>query len=301
MKRRLAKSEMIGFIVLFAVILTITAGWLFKENFSSPSSPKNISEAEIEEIKKFNEGIKEDSIKFSKRKYHKDFSKHKITPFPFNPNQADSSTLAQLGLHSWQITNLLRYRKKGGRWKSAEDFQRLYGLSEEDFKQLKPFIRIDESEASKGNTHFTTDKDSVFRNYPKKFPEGTVLQLNEADTTALKGIPGIGSYYARKICKYRERLGGFLSIQQLKEIEGLPENIEKWFTISSPAVIKKININTTDFKGLVRHPYLNYEQTKAICNYISKYGKIHSWEELSNNENFTADDIKRLAPYISFE
>lgn len=300
-KFRLTKAEMAGFILLLIIIFLIAIVCHYSEVlFSNEKSELMLTAEELKEIENFSQEIKADSIK-QKEKYTKSYTERKaFTPFKFDPNTADSATLAKIGLRNYQINNIIKYRKKGGRWKKAEDFEHLYGLSKDEFKQLKPYISIVKSDTEIKREKHKAKQDSIYKSFPKKYEEGTLIALNESDTTALKGIPGIGSYYASKICRYRERLGGFISLEQLKEIEGLPENIERWFTLNPNPVIKQIKINETDFKGLVRHPYLNYEQVKVICNYIRKYGKIHSWEELSNNMNFTEKDFKRLEPYFSF-
>lgn len=132
-----------------------------------------------------------------------------------------------------------------------------------------------------------------------KYAPGTKISLNNCDTSELKMIPGIWSYYARKIVEYRERLGGFASPRQLKEIEGLPENITDWFLPDS-GVYRHININRADYRELIRHPYLNNLQCRTIMEHRRKYGSIKDMNALSLYDTFTADDLKRLAPYMNF-
>lgn len=226
-----------------------------------------------------------------------------LTPFPFDPNHADSATLCRLGLKPWQVSNMLKYRRKGGRWRSADDLQRLYGLSKSQFEQLRPYVRI--AEADKRKVYERAEWQSNYEHEPRpkteKFAEGVTLPANTADTTALKHIPGIGSYYARKIVDYRERLGGFVSTSQIGEIEDLPAGITRWFVLDKTDEPRQLRINHATFKQLVRHPYLSYEQTKIIVTHIRQYGAIRSWRDLQLYKEFTQNDFKRLAPYISFK
>lgn len=226
-----------------------------------------------------------------------------LTPFPFDPNHADSATLCRLGLKPWQVSNMLKYRRKGGRWRSADDLQRLYGLSKSQFEQLRPYVRI--AEADKRKVYERAEWQSNYEHEPRpkteKFAEGVTLPANTADTTALKHIPGIGSYYARKIVDYRERLGGFVSTSQIGEIEDLPAGITRWFVLDKADKPRQLRINHATFKQLVRHPYLSYEQTKIIVTHIRQYGAIRSWRDLQLYKEFTQNDFKRLAPYISFK
>lgn len=229
-------------------------------------------------------------------------------PFPFDPNHADSTTLRAVGLKSWQIRNMMKYREKGGKWRSAEDFKRLYGLTSEEYERLKPYIRINPQDRPStdyhkkfNSTQQETEKQKSPYPHVKKYAEGTKISLNQADTTSLKGIPGIGSYYASKIVKYRNRLGGFCHIGQLEEIEGLPSGITRWFFLEPNPTITTLKINNCSFKELVRHPYLSYEQTKVIVNHIKRYGPLHSWRELRLYKEFTDKDFERLSPYFKFD
>ena len=264
-----------------------------------------LSPSEIKTIEKLKQQIKIDSL-HQERLYTPQISD---SLFAFDPNHTDSVKLLKLGLSNWQVANMMKYRRKGGKWRSVDDFQRLYGLSKTDFKKLKPYIRIAEKD-KRGRfvpfeyyyNEYAANKSEKPR-YEKieKLKEGVTLDLEHADTTILKQIPGIGSYYASKIVKYRERLGGFISTNQLYDIEGLPSNVSRWFTLSSQPSVKKIRINHATFKELVRHPYINYEQTKDIVNHVRQYGPLHSFKELRLYKEFSEKDFQRLEPYIQFD
>lgn len=229
--------------------------------------------------------------------------------FPFDPNHADSATLLRIGLRPWQVSNMMKYRRHNGRWRSPDDLKRLYGLSASDFQRLRPYIRIAESDKRKPYVTFYQDdrydapKASEVQHYEKqiKLAEGQTLSLNTADTTAIKQIPGIGSYYARKIVSYRDRLGGFVSTSQLADVEGLPAGVSRWFKVEGATSVRILHINHASFKELVRHPYLSYEQTKVIVNHIRQYGPIHSWHDLQLYKEFTQHDFERLSPYVRFD
>lgn len=228
-------------------------------------------------------------------------------PVPFDPNHADSLTLIGVGLRHWQVSNMMKYRRKGGKWRTAEQFSRLYGLSAEEYERLRPYIRIAPADRAdnyeyKSGEHALYDTQGRPR-YEKadKMSEGERLSLNLSDTTALKRIPGIGSYYARKIVGYRERMGGFVSAAQMDEIEDMPPGLSRWFSADAGYEVRRIAINRATFKELVRHPYLSYEQTRVIVNHIRHYGKIRRWSDLSLYREFTEKDFQRLTPYISFE
>lgn len=137
----------------------------------------------------------------------------------------------------------------------------------------------------------------------KKYPVGTVVELNIADTTILKKIPGIGSTFARRIIKYRELLGGFYSVNQLTEVYGIDAeryaSLAPWFRVDTTH-IQPLEVNNLPFSTLLKHPYLNYQQVKVILQLRKQKGKLSGWKNLQLLEEFTELDRKRLYPYISF-
>ncbi|HMM16146.1 MAG TPA: helix-hairpin-helix domain-containing protein, partial [Petrimonas sp.] len=126
--------------------------------------------------------------------------------------------------------------------------------------------------------------------------------LNAADTAEWKKIPGIGSTFASRIVKYRNLLGGFVSVEQLREVYGIDNEL---FSRISPYIqadenFRKLWINELEFKELLRHPYLNYKQVRAIMNLRKKKGNIASIHELVMLDEFTSEDIFRIEPYLAF-
>ena len=292
----LSRSEKRGLLLLLFLLLCVSGGMLYVGMSERVGTSVQLSPEDAAELEAFAETTKE-------RKRQRETERTALsTPFPFNPNTADSATLIKVGLKSWQVKNLLAYRRAGGHWKDADDFKRLYGLSEEEFQRLRPYIQIPPPVK---DVYFTEKdrvrQDSLRQLRPEKFAELTVLDLNTVDTLTLRKIPGIGVGYSRTIVSYRQRLGGFVSVAQLKDIEGLPDRIEEWFTIDENAEVNRISINKSDFKTLVRHPYLSYEQVKVITTHIRKYGQLRSWKDLQLYSEFTPQDFERLTPYFVFE
>lgn len=138
----------------------------------------------------------------------------------------------------------------------------------------------------------------------EKYPKGTIVELNTADTLILKKVPGIGSAFSNRIVKYRNLLGGFYSVVQLSEVYGIDEEryqaLRGWFCVN-PELIRKKQINRLPADSLPRHPYINYRQAKAIRMLIKQQGKLSGWENLSLLEEFTEFDRERIEPYFSFE
>ncbi len=138
----------------------------------------------------------------------------------------------------------------------------------------------------------------------EKYPSGTVVELNSADTTILKKVPGIGSTFARRIVKYRELLGGYVSVQQLTEVYGIDneryEELKPWF-IADSTFIRKLNVNQAPIRELYRHPYIDSQQARAINQLRRQKGRLTGWENLRLLEEFSEADRERLSHYLSFE
>ena len=220
----------------------------------------------------------------------------------FDPNTADSIELTNLGLSSFVVRNVLKYREKGGVFRSSESFARIYGISDEIFLRLKPYISISKEFVKKQESESTVSVvqsvDTLLRVF--KYSEGTLVDVGMADTTELKKIPGIGTGIAKAIVSYRNRLGGFYSLDQLQEIKYVTPELMKWFKLDSMN-LRKISINKAGIDLLRNHPYVNFYQAKVIVEHRKKKGKIKSLSQLSLYEEFTEKDLKRLVYYFTFD
>ena len=237
--------------------------------------------------------------------------------FPFDPNTADSTALLRLGLSPWQVRSIYRYRAKHGRYHEPEDFMRVPNMTVEQWERLKDFIRISpkfryvqpkprralpprvEVPAEQTLAVADTPKHDL---YPRqeKIGQGQTIDINTADTTLLKMIPGIASKRAARIVSYRQALGGFVNVEQAMEAIELPDTVLKYMTVSALPV-RKININRLSVQQMMKHPYLNFYQAKAIFEYRRNKGELHSVEELSRLEAFRTTDLDRLRHYVTFD
>ena len=218
----------------------------------------------------------------------------------FDPNMADSIELSRLGLPVYVVRNILKYRQKGGRFRTPESFARIYGLEPDLFERLKPYIRIAEPKVAEAKKVDTIAVRKVVEKKAFKYPEGTLVDVNGADTTELKKIPGIGSGIAKAIVSYRSRLGGFYALEQLAEIEYMTPTLMKWFKLEEP-LVRPLKVNEAGLETLRSHPYLNFYQAKVIIEHRRKKGKLKSLSQLSLYEEFTEKDLERLSAYLKFD
>lgn len=289
------KSERRVILLLLAIALLLLGIWAITEYLRPVEVPVTLSESE--EIDSFLANLEEQE---KIRKSHTPKNEISAVLQPFDPNTADSVLLRQLGLPVYIVRNILKYRAKGGVFRSPESFSRIYGLKEEVYQKLKPYITIAPLVSV---SHVRTDtfrqlKDTI--PYVPKYEEGTIVDLNKADTSILKRIPGIGSTLARMIVVYRQRLGGFYDVSQLQEVPHVGVELNKWFVVT-PAGLHKIQVNSASLDKLRSHPYMDFYKAKAIMEYRRKRGKIKGLSQLSMFEEFTEKDLKRLSPYLTFE
>ncbi|MDR1201630.1 MAG: helix-hairpin-helix domain-containing protein [Tannerellaceae bacterium] len=148
-------------------------------------------------------------------------------------------------------------------------------------------------------------KKGVSPSYAKieKYPVGTLVELNTADTTVLKKVPGIGSVFAQRIVKFRDLLGGFYTVSQLQEVYGMDEEryqaIRNWFYVDT-LFIAKLSVNHLSYDLLIKHPYLKSTKTRSICRLRQQKGRLSGWENLQLLDEFSTADIERLKAYLSF-
>ena len=233
-------------------------------------------------------------------RYYATEPSRRVEQFPFDPNTADSTQLLRLGLQPYQVRNIYKYRAKGGIYRSKEDFARLYGLTVKDYRRLEPFIRISadfEPAANLVGERPRLERDTV--RYPVKIKETEHIVLNTADTNELKRVPGIGSYYAKEIVRHGKWLGGYVSVDQLDEIEDFPQEAKQYFIIEN-AQPQQLNVNRLTLQQLRRHPYINYYQAKTIVEYRRLHGDIRSLNDLRFSRDFTPEAIRRLEPYVTY-
>lgn len=291
-----------GLVVLLVLIVVLSVVFFVVRTGSGPAD--DINDDGLSEYMAFRQSLAErDSIeRKSYERYRNNVRKKpyryvlsEVKPSFFDPNTDDSAALADAGLPPYVARNIVRYRMKGGKFRKPEDLSRIYGMTDEIYAVMSPYISIS---ADYGHDSVGSDMPPV--KYPRieKYAEGTVIDLNLADTAQLKKIPGIGSGYAAMIVAYRERLGGYVSVGQLDEIEYLPDGFEKWFVIGDGYDIRKMNINRFSLERLRSHPYMNFYRAKAIVEYRRKYGRIENINRLGMLDEFQDGVLEKLKPYI---
>lgn len=299
------KSQRIGVVVLLIlIILVILTNYLLPVFFSQKTA---FDSDFVNEVNSFEKDLKSrDSIVKSQyqqeyedrfRNYpdYKDFETKKYSLFNFDPNKADSSTFVKLGIKPYVASNILKYRRKGGAFKTASDFSKVYGIDNDKFKELEPYISIQQEAVIKRDS-FPIKKAEIKKEI--------IVELNSADTTLLMQVKGIGRGYAKGVVRFREQTGGFVSVDQLSELYGMTnENLERIrpYCRVNPDLVRQIKVNTANVERLKAHPYISFYQAKAIYELRRKKGKLNGINDLNNLPEFTPQTLLKIKPYLNFD
>jgi DNA uptake protein ComE-like DNA-binding protein len=294
---------------LFLLILMLLIKWymvvIYKPqslNYNvDPFSKLEYTIVETAPEKKYsthNSTWKANKNKSKTKKNYKLESNRRIKPvvlFDFDPNTLSVDSLKLLGLSKYAANNIEKYREKGGRFKNTKDLKKIYGIEDDLFLKVESFIKIKKSDLPL--------KINEIKKYDKPYKRPAIalqsIDINLADTTVLKSLKGIGSVYANRIVKFRNSLGGYFTIDQIRDVWGITDSlfvtIEPFLTLNDSLIIKK-NINELSKEEFVKHPYINWKKAKAIYKYKKMHGDFKSmndFEKLHGIEHAFVDTLKQ--------
>lgn len=217
-------------------------------------------------------------------KYHNYEAGEQAELFDFDPNTVTKDELLKLGFKPWQAENIVKYRSKGGRFKQPSDISKIHGVDTDFAEKLMPYIKI------------STPNETVSHDI--------IVNINTASETDLMKLNGIGVTFAKRIVAYREKLGGFFTVEQIREVYGMSDELYNgilpYLKVGNEA-IRTININSADFKALVSHPYIDKNIANAILNYREFAKTIKSTDELVKQKALSQNEYDKISKYISVE
>jgi competence protein ComEA len=224
--------------------------------------------------------------------------------FPFDPNTATEQTLKQLGLSDAAVRNILKYRAKGGRFYAAKDINKIYGIDKKRASELEPYIQINpqNEEVAAEDTPMDENRSSTLKKNKTTNWTPPTIDINESEADDWQKLKGIGPSYAQRIIRFREALGGFVTVDQVAQAYQLPDSTFqqiKPFLKASP-IYRKLPINEADAASLKAHPYLNWKQARAIANYRLQHGDYQRAEDLKKVKLLPPELVERLEPYLEF-
>ena len=303
-----SRKERIGILTISGVMLFI---FLFPD-MSSLSGKKDqviqdtswfaaVKRIEISREEKLNNQADESvSIYQQDRTTGSFFTRENSNPvlFEFDPNTISETGWQKLGLKNKTINTITNYLGKGGHFYKPEDLKKIYGLRKEEYEMLEPYIRIQRTKHS--IQPFISEK-NIEELKTKPVFEKTTIDINATDTTSLIALHGIGSKLANRIINFREKLGGFYSIEQVGETYGLPDstfqNIRQYLKLENPQ-LKKIDINKATIDDFKSHPYISNSIAKTIIAYREEHGLFSSISDLKKIKIIDDMLFNKIEPYL---
>jgi len=225
--------------------------------------------------------------------------------FSFDPNKTTFSDLIKLGFEEKTAHIIIKYRNEGGKFKQPSDLSKIYGINDSLYKKVLPFIEIENLQPeSKFETINKMEEKEKWEDSGKTYQhENTIeiFELNTIDSLQLVSLPGIGPAIAKRVLNYRNYLGGFYKVEQLKEVYNMPpetyEKLQSRFSADT-SLITKINLNIDDLSKLNKHPYLSYTQIRSLISFKKTMGQFKSPNDLLKYHLVDSVSFDRLRPYL---
>ncbi|MEY2830221.1 MAG: hypothetical protein RIQ33_2079, partial [Bacteroidota bacterium] len=265
------------FIIISIVLVAIIKYWLLPKWVHQPTKTEMVRHDSI--IKSFASNIQQHE-KFVLRDSNENFKNGYadaalpvsteiiiLINHPFNPNKYTLKDWMNAGFPEKFAKTITNYLAKGGKIRRPEDLKKVYGMKAEWYQKIEAFIEIDEVKNEKRNEpYFQKQKLST-------------IEINTVDSAGLEALPLIGAKTAIRIIKYRNLIGGFISLNQLKEVWGFKDSMllinEKRICIDGTK-ISKIKINSVSIDELKKHPYFKFNKAKILVSYREQHGKYNS-------------------------
>ena len=302
-----SQTETRGAVLLLFFTLSMIAGSAFLSARMTHSYPTSDNDRRtLDSLVAVLEQVRSDKTRPDKVQPVAFSSEQTLALFPFDPNVTDSATFTQLGLTPWIAQRVLRYREKGGVFHSKADFKKIYGLPEATYYRLYDYMQLPEKAvARKKATGVTKPRKTASLSTRSEREEKNhviSLDINIADTTLLKQLPGIGSTLSARIVKYRQKLGGYHHINQLQEVYHMTDlgvaSLQKRAYVAEGNRLHKLNINRSDAKTLAQHPYISWDLARALVKHRQDYGEFRTLDDVQEVYLMTEKVFEKIAPYL---
>ena len=284
---KFSSEQRLGVFVLFAIIISVQLAYFFTD-FSSVSNDSPEKEKWLS-LQSQIDSIKEEKLDYVPKIY------------PFNPNFISDYKGYKLGMSVSEIDRLLAFRKQNKYVNSPEEFQAVTKVSDSLLNAISPYFKFPDWVKNK----------KEFKEY-KKYPNSAfvkkekivIIDINQATQEDLIKIYGIGEAISLRILKFKENLGGFVSMEQMKDVWGLSpeviENLNSHFKVSALPDVKKVDINNASIKELSQFPYFNYQIARQIVTFRSMNGDFKNVDDLTKIKGLSIEKANIIALYLDF-
>lgn len=219
----------------------------------------------------------------------------------FDPNQVDKEALIRMGLSAKVANNWTRFLASGGRFRKPEDIQKVYGLEEADFQRLLPFAKVPDSSSDETERGPFADASDFPESYDNS-ARNVIVDINTATVEEWQALRGIGPAFSKRIVNFRDKLGGFVSVQQVSETYGLPDSVFQKIQLQlrPSAIQRKLPINTATIEELAAHPYLRFSDARLLVNYREEHGRYTGPGDLDKLYGLDEATKQKISPYLAY-
>lgn len=284
------KREKRGLIVLTIILICVLVFPLFQDVIFP--GKKYDEELLIKEIEKFQKSLiqKEESENNQVKQIKQSENDKKKISIKLKSIDVNSSTIQNwldLGFSKKQAKVIMKYLDKAKPLNNVEELKKIYIIDDDKYNEIIQYLYIE-------NKTDTLELENIE-------PEKITIEINTADTGEFREI-GIPGYIAARIIKYRDLLGGYHSFVQLNEVYGMNKKYLEILEAQNldTTSLSEIDLNNNSFKEINKHPYIDYETTKKIFNYLKVMDTIKNIEELERNNIVSEEQLIKLNPYLIF-
>jgi DNA uptake protein ComE-like DNA-binding protein len=284
---KFSREQRTGVFILFTIIIALQLVYFFVD-FSSLSKDSREKEKWLS-LQSQIDSLKQEKLDYVPKIY------------PFNPNFITDYKGYKLGMSVPEIDRLLAFRKQNKYVNSPKEFQAVTKVSDSLLNAISPYFKFPDWVNNK--KEFKVDAKYPSTAFAKK-EKIVLIDINQATQEDLIKIYGIGEAISLRILKFKESLGGFVSMEQMKDVWGLsPEvidNLNTHFKVSVLPKLKKIDINNASIKELSEFPYFKYPISKNIVTFRSMNGDFKNIDDLTKIKGMSIEKANIIVLYLDF-
>lgn len=301
---RFSKKDRLGGLIILVILAAVylIPFIIPRRNAAEAIVPNNLLKEVIDTLERsgkqgFQYGDGDERGTATSYQPQKEFSSSRGELFAFDPNTLSAKGWQQLGLSGRTAATIVKYRSKGGKFYKPEDLKKIWGLPKGFYERVEAYIKLEANERPAERGAYPA-RESTHR----QKTVASISNLNTADTSALIALPGIGQKLAARIVAFRDRLGGFTSVEQVRETYGLSDStfqVIKPFLTVDPTAVRKLNLNTCTREELKAHPYFKWNLANAVIAYREQHGSFTSIEDLKKIILIDEATYQKIKGYVT--
>lgn len=298
------RKERIAVLIMLSCIGFVAVLPLFLEDTSKIKGPEPVSAEEFQKLQSFYRSSNADTGYDIRENYsagRHNGSKAPGSLFAFDPNTITDADWLRLGISERTVKTIRKYLSKGGRFRTSEDIQRIYGIQPTQAERLMPYVRI---VSSVSKMVPAPGRENSLPAPNMRIKERVILDINKADSMDFLALPGIGEKLAGRIIQFRQKLGGFYAVDQLAQVYGLQDSVFQKLLprlACQPSDVQKININTASADQLKQHPLIRWKLAQTLVAFRQQHGVFKSTEDLRKLQLMDENTLTKLLPYLVVE